>query len=79
VDEIISIPGFNDPFSSISHLLGAGIFAILSIFLLRRGRGDRARMINLAVFCVAAVFLLSMSGVYLPNRRRACSIGWAIS
>ena len=62
--EITSIPGFNDPFSSLSHLLGAGIFAVLSIFLLRRGEGPRGRVASLALFCFGAVFLLSMSGVY---------------
>ncbi|MCG8449356.1 MAG: hemolysin III family protein [Pirellulales bacterium] len=64
MDEIISIPGFNQPFSSLSHLLGAGFFAIASIFLIRRGWGDRLRVVSLAVFCFGAVFLLSMSGVY---------------
>ena len=62
--DIISIPGFNDPFSSISHLLGAGFFAILSALMMRRGRGNLGRMISLALFCFAAVFLLTISGVY---------------
>ena len=31
------IPGFADPFSSISHLLGAAVFAALSVPLVRKG------------------------------------------
>jgi hypothetical protein len=33
-----SIPGFSDPISSWSHLLGAGACLVLSFFLIRRGR-----------------------------------------
>lgn len=62
--DIIPIPGFSEPFSSLSHLLGAGVFAVLSVLLLRRGRGRRWRVVSLAVFSFGAVFLLSMSGVY---------------
>ena len=60
----VIISGFFEPFSSISHLCGAALFACLSIVLLRRGRGSRARVVSLAVFSFGAVFLLSMSGVY---------------
>jgi channel protein (hemolysin III family) len=61
---IVSIPGFADPFSSLSHLIGAGIFLFLSFFLIRRGRGDRARVASLVIFSFGAVLLLSISGVY---------------
>jgi channel protein (hemolysin III family) len=54
---LTSIPG-------LSHLLGAGLFLVLSVFLIRRGRGDRLRVASLAVFAVGSVFLLSISGVY---------------
>lgn len=60
----IPIPGFTEPVSSLSHLLGAVIFAVASVWLLRRGRGDATRMLSLVVFCLGAVFLLSMSGIY---------------
>jgi channel protein (hemolysin III family) len=59
-----SIPGFSDPFSSLSHLAGAGLFLILSVFLIRRGAGNTARVASLAVFCFGSVLLLSISGVY---------------
>jgi channel protein (hemolysin III family) len=60
---IISIPGFADPFSSMSHLFGAVLFTVFSGFLLHRGRGDAMRMASLAVFCFGTVFLLTASGV----------------
>ncbi len=64
MDMPVPIPGFSDPFSSISHLLGAVIFACLSYFLIRLGRKDVGRLLSLVVFAFATVFMLSMSGVY---------------
>jgi channel protein (hemolysin III family) len=61
---ITSIPGFADPFSSLSHLFGAGVFLALSYFLIRRGRGDWLRVASLVVFSGGSVLLLSISGVY---------------
>ncbi len=62
--DIYPIPGFSHPVSSLTHLLGAGVFAVLGVFLLRRGRGNIARILSLGVFAFTCVFLLSMSGVY---------------
>ena len=62
--EPISIPGFTEPISSLTHLIGAGAFAILGFFLIRRGRGDWARIVSLTIYVFSCVFLLSMSGVY---------------
>ncbi len=64
VFEPISIPGFSDPVSSLSHLFGAGVFAVLGVLLVHRGRGHGGRMAALGVFAFASVFLMSMSGVY---------------
>lgn len=61
---LLSIPGFNDPFSALSHLAGAVIFAWLSVYLLRRGRGNRGNLTSLAVFATACVVMLSVSGIY---------------
>ena len=61
---VISIPGFQEPFSSLTHLAGAVFFALVSIFLLRRGQGNFYRVLSLAIFGFGTVFLLSMSGVY---------------
>jgi channel protein (hemolysin III family) len=59
-----SVPGFSDPFSSLSHLLGAGIFAFAGVALLRRGQGSASRLLVLGIFVFCCVFLLSVSGVY---------------
>jgi len=40
--ETYAIPGFSDPFSSLTHLLGAVAFACLTPFLLLKGRGNSA-------------------------------------
>jgi channel protein (hemolysin III family) len=63
-DRALSIAGFSDPVSSLTHLTGAVVFAILSFVLLRRGRGDLGRMLSLGVFAFSCVLLLSLSGVY---------------
>jgi channel protein (hemolysin III family) len=60
----LAIPGFSEPFSSLTHLGGALTFAILGAFLIARGRGSGRRMAALAVFAVSSVLLLSLSGVY---------------
>lgn len=64
-----SIPGFSDPVSSLTHLIGAGLFLILGVVLVRRGWGEPARVAALGVFAFGAVFLMSMSSVYhlLPS------------
>lgn len=59
-----SIPGFSEPVSSLSHLMGAGVFAVAGVFLLRRGSGSASRIFVLGIFVFSVVFLLSMSGVY---------------
>jgi channel protein (hemolysin III family) len=61
---MLSIPGFSDPVSSLSHLAGAAVFAVLGGFLIARGRGDAWRVVSLAVFAFSCALLLSLSGVY---------------
>jgi channel protein (hemolysin III family) len=61
---IISIPGFSEPFSSISHLIAAGLSLIASFFLLYRGRGNNSRVIGLIIYSFCLVLLFSLSGVY---------------
>jgi predicted membrane channel-forming protein YqfA (hemolysin III family) len=60
--QLYHLPGFHEPFSAISHLLGAVVFLILGCLLLKRGRGNSARVIFLAVYVASGVLLLSMSG-----------------
>ncbi len=61
---IVAIPGFSDPFSSITHLLGAGLFLVLGILLLIRRRSGPGQTIALVVFVFGVVFLLTMSGIF---------------
>jgi len=73
MQQVFPIPGFHEPFSALSHLLGAGVFVVLSVPLLLRGRGDWGRLVALGVYAFSCVFLLSMSGVYhlLPKGETA--------
>ena len=64
IPPLYHLPGFYEPFSAISHLLGAVVFLVLGWLLLREGRGNRARMICLGVYSASAVFMFSMSGLY---------------
>ena len=55
--------GFREPFSALSHLIGAAVAAYLGAFLVLRSRSAWA-WVGLSVFVGSAVFLLSMSGTY---------------
>ncbi|MES0327606.1 MAG: hemolysin III family protein [Gammaproteobacteria bacterium] len=59
-----SISGFSDPFSSISHLVGAFVFLFYGLKLIHRARGHRASIFFISVFILSVVFLLSMSGIF---------------
>ena len=59
-----SIPGFYEPFSALSHLIGALVFAVLAVVLVRRGSGDARRIVFLCIFAATSILLLSMSGVF---------------
>ncbi len=59
-----SIPGFSDPFSSISHLMGAFVFLVYGIKLITLAGGHRGWVAAVSVFVFSVVFLLSMSGVF---------------
>lgn len=61
---ILSVPGFAQPFSSFSHLAGAGLFVILGFVLLRGAHGQARATAFLAVYALACVVLFSVSGVY---------------
>lgn len=61
---IYSLPGFYEPVASITHLVGAVVFALLGVALLWRARGNRLRVFFLSIYVVCSVFLLAMSGVY---------------
>lgn len=59
-----SIPGFSEPFSSLSHLLAAGLFSFIGLLLVLRSRGSHGRMYSIGIFVFTVVFLLSMSGIF---------------
>jgi channel protein (hemolysin III family) len=65
--DLLSIPGFADPVSSLTHLLGALaalVMIVPTVLRARRlGRGPGA-VASIIIFGLSAVFLLSMSGVY---------------
>jgi channel protein (hemolysin III family) len=61
---IIDIPGFSEPFSSLSHLLAAGVFLILGIRLIVQHRHSGLRVTGLVIFIVSVIFALAMSGVF---------------
>lgn len=63
-DSPVPVLGFADPFSSLSHLLAAGIVLALGVAFLLRNRSDFGHALGVTVFIIGAVFLLSMSGVY---------------
>ncbi|HEC30246.1 MAG TPA: DNA-binding protein [Gammaproteobacteria bacterium] len=60
----ISIPGFTEPFSSISHILAAFIFLVAGIVLIVRQRRMGHGIISLSVFIFSVITLLSLSGTY---------------
>ena len=66
IDEIavFPLPGCREPLSSLSHMLGAFVFAAMAILLIRRGRGDWVRTSSLAVMASSSVLLLILNSAY---------------
>ena len=62
--DVLPWMGCREPFSSLSHLFGAGVFAGLAVNLIRRGGADTVRATSLAVFGTTSVILLLLSGTY---------------
>ncbi len=63
------LASIRDPLASITHLLGAAVFAWMTLLLVRRGkcgddRGRTTRVFCLLVFGVAAVVLLLASSLF---------------
>lgn len=61
---VYPVPGFSDPFSSMTHLFSAPVFLAIGVAMLWKLRGNKSRTTSLIIFCAAVVFLLTMSGVY---------------
>jgi channel protein (hemolysin III family) len=63
--QLVSIPGFNDPLSSFSHLLvGAPIFLALTRVYWAQSKGHPDRQLTLLLYGLANVVLFTLSGVY---------------
>ena len=61
---VFPLPGCREPLSSLSHMLGAFVFAAMAILLIRRGRGDWVRTASLVVMAASSVLLLLLSSAY---------------
>lgn len=61
---VFPLPGCREPLSSLSHMLGALVFAAMAILLIRRGRGDWVRTASLVVMAASSVLLLLLSSAY---------------
>ncbi len=62
--DIIPIPGFSEPVSSLTHLAAAGVAAVAAVPLIRHAAPGAGGRVALVIFAFSAVFQLSMSGVY---------------
>lgn len=61
---IISVAGFSDPFSALSHLVGVVFALYYGVGLIRLAAGQHGRLASTVVFVFSVAFLLSMSGVF---------------
>jgi hemolysin III len=62
--QLYHLPGFYEPFSAMSHLVGAAVFLFLGALLVRRGRRNPTGMIYLTVYAASVVLLMTLSGMY---------------
>jgi len=56
--------GFSDPFSSMTHLVGAVVFLAIGIISLVRYHQNWQHSLAMGLFVFGVIFALSMSGVY---------------
>ena len=64
MEEWYRLVGFNQPMASMSHLIGAVVFLILSVLMVLSARKNRGTLLPCGVFAASAVILLSLSGVF---------------
>ncbi len=60
----VPVPGHNDPFSTISHMLTVAVFLWLGFRLFLQARGSLVRVVSVSIYIFSVIFLLSMSGVF---------------
>ena len=61
---IYSFAGINEPVSCLTHLVGAGVFTLLALSLIRRGRGNWGRSCCSSYLRIFGGVLLVVSGLY---------------
>lgn len=67
--QLYHLPGFYEPFSSLSHFVGAVVFSFLGCLLLQRARSNRDGFKYIAVFAAAVVLQFLISGLFhMPPR-----------
>jgi channel protein (hemolysin III family) len=64
MDTWYTVPGFHQPLSCFSHLVGAVIYAALAPRLLRPVWRDEGRFWYVAVFVAATILMLTLSSTY---------------
>lgn len=64
VPALIHLPWIYEPFSALSHLLGAVVFAVLGVLLLRRTPDRPSSQFFVATYVFSCVFLMTVSGLY---------------
>jgi channel protein (hemolysin III family) len=62
--QVFPVAGFREPFCSLSHTVGACVFAVFAWFLIRRGRGNWARVVSLTLMALSTIQLLLLSSAY---------------
>jgi hemolysin III len=71
-DVVRAIPGFCQPVSSLSHLVGAVIAVAAGLPLVKLARGCRHRVLAIRVYVFCVVGMLVVSGLY-HSFERGCS------
>lgn len=62
--ETFSWLGIREPFSSLSHFIGAVIFVFMASDLIHRSRGDRIKSLSVVVFAICGLQQLLISSAY---------------
>lgn len=62
--EVDPLWGIREPVSCLTHLLAIPLFILLGYYLIRRGRGDMARVASLTMMVLATIFTLAASAAY---------------
>ena len=64
VSHVDAIPGFCQPVSSLTHLVGAAVTVVAAVPLLRLGRKSPGRLLAIAVYVSCVFTVLLVSGTY---------------